>query len=430
MNSNEEQASKLGQSIILSCIENNDLLYVAKLRINESDFITKSERDVWKKILKLDSKGERFDIDAVCNSTYVDEIDSVAMSKWEFQDDFHECSLGFFQDRVNDFVNLVDRNRVFNRLAELSKDVFNGKLRTSVEIAEKFASLTNETYEMHPVHDDKYLHEYINQDLKELAHGEKHGVHFGIKSIDSKLGKLIPGQMVIISARPAVGKSSIVLYAIDKFCREGKHVCLDTLEMKRGEMTLRMLAKMSNVMMDKIIGTVPPSNDELDRITSAVKDLKRMRLTVRDDGLKRISEIDAFLTMCEAKKNKVDMFVIDHFGLLQPDSLSKKGRYEDYTNISNQIKMLAKKHNCVMLVLSQLNRVAKEDQRPTLAELRDTGSLEQDADKVLAMWRTGTEEGDRTIGVATLKNRQGQIFDTTLKFYPSTMQFYETSAYV
>ena len=415
-----------GQSIILSCIEKNELLFVAKERIKPDDFITANQRNVWNKMLTLYDTGTFFDLATICNPNTADNIDFNDVSKWIMRDEFYGIDINAFRSRCDDFVNLVDRQKSGEWLRKVSTMIVDGNIKTGHDISTKLSELADKTFRLHPIHDDKQSHEYIRDDIKELTEVNKHGEIFGIKSIDEKLGKLAKRQFVLIAARPGGGKSSIMLSPIEQFCRKGKSVVLNTIEMTRAEVNVRILARLSNVQMNKLIGIEPMTDYEAVKVSDSIDVYKNWDLTIKDSGLRTIEDIDTFLTLRAARKNPVDLFVIDHFGLLRFDGRSN-GRYSDYTTISNNLKVLAKKHQCTMLVLSQLNRNKQPNERPTMNDLRDSGSLEQDADKILFLWNDDGEE--RIVNVGIAKNRQGEMFETKLKFYPSTMSYYDVKPF-
>lgn len=418
-----DRIAELGQAILLACMDRSELLYAAKRRIKAEDFKGKVEQNVWKKMIKLEREGQRYDVDAICNPNYVDEIDASSVAKWNPRDDFVECDIGFFTDRCDDFVNMVDREQIANKCYKLATNVMDGVVQNSQQAGELLNALSTESYKMHPVHSEKNVGELLDDAILELQNINKYGEDFGIKSINEKLGKLSPGQVILIAARPSLGKSAIVLSAVENFCKKGKTAVINTLEMAQAEVIARLIARESNVTMNKIIGKELTKEIEWQSLAEARKIIADWKLRVREDGLRTISEIDSYLTMRAANHDKVDLFVIDHFGLLSPEGKVTGNRASDYKKISNDLKQLAKKHKCVMIILAQLNRGVGMTDRPEMGNLADTSALEQDADKVLALYRDASDT--RMVNVAVLKNRQGEYFETRLVFYPSTMRFYD-----
>jgi len=406
----------------MEIMERQEFLYVAKKHLNDKDFAKGIDRDCWLRILKLESQGQRYDMYNVCNPEYADSLQLDNTTGWEYDTIYIGCDALFFEDRVIDYVNLVDREKASAGLQYIAQKALTGELKNSQEIAGVVNDLALKIYKLHPITTTKYAGEFFMEDLKEMAENSKGGVRFGIQSIDEKLGNMCKGQFVILAARPGTGKSSLFLYPLYEHCRLGKHVVLNTMEMTRAEMLIRVIANRSNVMMDKIQGKEASTAADGVKIAEAIEETKKWKLTVIEQGLNTTALIDNYLTNCEAEKNPVELLIIDHFGYLMPNSGKIYNRYSDYTTISNELKRLAKKHRCLILCLAQLNRIS-DCVKPSMENLRDTGSLEQDADKIIVMWR---EEGvDRIINVAAIKNRQGEQFETSLKFYASSMQFYE-----
>lgn len=419
----EERFIKSGRAILLAVMRRPEFLLAAKTHIKITDFKQGTDRDCWIKINALANTGKNYDLYNVCNPEYADTLPAEVISKWEFDDFFYDCDLSFFEDRVIDYINLVDRERSAKGLQELLTKTVDGVLKTSQEIGESINSLSQKVYKLHPVITGGYAGEHIYDDIKEMSLSGKDGVKFGIKSVDEGLGTMGKGQFILLAARPGTGKSSLFLYPLYEHCRLGKHVCLLTMEMTRAEMMIRVVANRSKVSLDRIQGKAPATSQDGEAIAKAISELQSWKLTVTEQGINSPAAIDSFLSKSAAEKNPVEMLIIDHFGYLMPDSGKVFNRYNDYTLISNELKRLAKKHKCLIFCLTQLNRIP-DYEKPTKANMRDTGSLEQDADKIIAMWR---DAGDpKVVNVGAIKNRQGTEFETRLNFYGSTMQFFDS----
>ena len=422
METQENRSVRIGRSLLMEIMERQDFLYVAKKHLQEKDFVTGVDRDCWLRILALESQGQRYDLYNVCNPEYADSLQLDSTTGWDYDAIYIGCDVMFFEDRVIDYINLVDRERSAAGLQYIAKKTLDGELKNSQEIAGAVNDLALKIYKLHPATTTRYAGEFFMEDLKELTENSKDGVNFGISSIDNGMGKMCKGQFVILAARPGTGKSSLFLYPLYEHCKLGKHVVLNTMEMTRAEMLLRVVANRSNVMMDKIQGKIASTVTDGIRISEAIEETRKWKLTVVEQGLNTPATIDNYLTRCAAEKNPVELLILDHFGYLMPNNGKVYNRYNTYTEISNELKRLAKKHKCLILCLAQLNRIS-DCVKPSMENLRDTGSLEQDADKIIVMWKD--ENNEKSINVAVIKNRQGQQFETRLKFYASSMQFYD-----
>jgi replicative DNA helicase len=413
---------EIGRALLLEIIARPELLFVAKKHITESDFIKGTDRDVWNRILYLEKNGKEYTEYNIVNPNDAGSIDANKLKAWVPDTMLYECKIQFFEERVIDFINLVDREKAAYYLARMKDKIEKAEYQTGQEVAGALNDLCVAIYKMHPTLSTGYAGEHIYNDIQELKDNAKSGMKFGIPSIDARMNGLIKKQYVLLAARPGVGKSSLFLYPLAEYCMAGKHVTLLTLEMVRSEMSIRMIANRANVMMDKIIGKVGMNTAEEESVKKAIQEIKEWKLSIIDQGMNTPAQIDHYLTSQAAEKKPVELFIIDHFGLLQPNTKPTASRYNDYTAISNELKSIAKKHNCVILSITQLNRI-EDKTKPTKESLRDSGSLEQDADKIIAMWKGDT--GTRDIHVALIKNRQGEEFETTLEFYASSMQFYD-----
>ena len=422
----ENRSAKIGRAILLEIISRSELLFVAKKHIKEGDFRKGIDRDVWNRILYLEKNGKEYTEYNVVNPDDSGSIDAKRLKEWVFDPMFYECTLQFFEERVIDFINIVDREKASYYLAKMKDKVDKAEYQSGQEVAGALNELCVAIYKMHPAQSSGYAGEHIYNDIQEIKDNAKSGMRFGIKSIDEKMNGMIKKQCILLAARPGVGKSSLFLYPLAEYCMAGKNVALLTLEMVRSEMTIRMIANRANVMIDKIIGKSGMTVAEEESVKKAIHEIKEWRLSIIDQGMNTPVQIDQYLTSQAAEKNPVELFIIDHFGLLQPNTRATASRYNDYTAISNELKAIAKKHSCVILSITQLNRI-EDKTKPTKESLRDTGSLEQDAVKIIAMWKG--DAGTKDIHVALIKNRQGEEFETTLEFYASSMQFYDKGQY-
>ena len=421
MTTSADKSIDVGRTVLAAIMARPEFLFSAKKHIKAEDFAKGIDQNCWNKIISLEAEGKAHDHANVCDENFPDSLPIEILVSWPL--DYSYRDIAYFESRVVDFVNLVDRERSCKALNVLTHKISVGELKDSYDIATEVNGLALKIYKLHPRQTGGYAGTFVYDDLKELEETGKSGIPFGIASIDAELNGMNKGQFILIAARPGVGKSSLFLYPLYEHCKLGKHVCLNTMEMTRPEMTLRIIANRSSVMMDKIQGKVASHRIEAEKVAAAIDEIKKWKLTIVDQGMNTTTAIDNFLTQSAAETNPVELLILDHFGYLMPNSGKIYNRYSDYTTISNELKRLAKKHRCLIICLTQLNRIDQYT-RPTLESMRDTGSLEQDADKIIALWRDPSSP--RNINVGVIKNRQGTTFETQLKFYGSSMQYYET----
>lgn len=262
--------------------------------------------------------------------------------------------------------------------------------------------------------------------LDELSAG-KFGLTTGFSSLDRRVRGLRPGSMWVIAGRPSMGKTTFALEIGDHCAiRLQKQVMVFSLEMSAEQLMAKSIACVGEIPMDSFLDGTAASHP---RFLDAVSKVKTDRLIIDDTaGL----TMHALASKARRQKRRgLDMIIIDYIGLIRGDSDS---RTEDITRISAGIKGLAKELRVPIIALSQLNRGVeqREDKRPVMSDLRESGALEQDADLITMLYR---EEYYRPAtpnkGVAeviTRKHRMGEVGTDYLLFDGAHSKFRELPA--
>lgn len=251
---------------------------------------------------------------------------------------------------------------------------------------------------------------------------ERARVQLGMPGLDDILGGLEGGDLIVIGARPAVGKSAFATQITAHFATIGKKVGYYNLEMQEKQVYERFIASRSGISITRIRRAVSFQNDEEERFREANEYLKKQDNIVISTGSKRISEIRA-----DARKQHYDVIVIDYLQLVKPDVRYGANRYAEVGAISHAVKALAMEMDIPVIGLCQLNRAseAKEDKEPTMGELRESGDFEQDASVILLLWNTDKNDRSRKC-IKVEKQRQGKTGKIDLHFDGSQMRFTET----
>ena len=224
--------------------------------------------------------------------------------------------------------------------------------------------------------------------------GDLVGVPTGFLELDDMTHGLHPGQLVIIAARPAVGKSTLALdIARHAAIRSDKATIFFSLEMGRTEIAMRMLSSETSIPLQNLRkGTV--ENQDWTRIVSVRTSLNSAPLYIDDSPNLTLVEIRAKCRRL-AKQMNLKMIVIDYLQLLTSGK-KVESRQQEVSEFSRALKLLAKELNVPVIAISQLNRQAEQtkDKKPEISHLRESGSLEQDADVVILLHREGIGEKD------------------------------------
>lgn len=247
---------------------------------------------------------------------------------------------------------------------------------------------------------------------------EKPRFEIGFSKIDKAIGDFDPGDLIIIAARPAVGKSAFTLQMIRKFGNDGFRVGYFNLEMGEKQIYERSIAATSGIDMTRIRLATTFLNDEREKFEKGNEQLSKEKNVSTLTGSYTISKIRA-----EQKKHKFDLIVIDYLQLIQSTS-KRQNRATEVGDISRGLKAIAKDYNIPVIALSQLNRVSEmnKDKEPTMAELKESGDIEQDASVIIMLWNPNIEDTtEKKIKVE--KSRNGYVERETLYFDGKHMTF-------
>jgi replicative DNA helicase len=252
------------------------------------------------------------------------------------------------------------------------------------------------------------------------------GIPTGFHELDTLTGGLHGGQMVIVAARPGKGKSTLALdFARSASVRHGLTSVMFSLEMSREEITQRLLSAESGVLFSHLrSGSVP--KEWWPRISAKLGPLKEAPLFIDDSPNMSLMEIHA---KCRRLKQRHDLrlVIIDYIQLMSSGK-RVESRQLEVSEFSRALKKLAKELNVPVVAISQLNRSAeqRENKRPELSDLRESGSLEQDADVVILISRMDSKEDERAKGEATLilaKHRNGPTGNVAVAFQGHLARF-------
>lgn len=246
-------------------------------------------------------------------------------------------------------------------------------------------------------------------------------INIGFPKLDDLLGGLEGGDMIVIGARPAVGKSAFVTQITTFLAEQGKKVGFYNLEMSDKQMYERFVVSQSGIGLTRLRRAARFLGDEKERFDQANEALSGRSNIVISTGGKSVGEIRA-----ESRHMNYDVIIIDYMQLLKADTQYKGNRYAEVGAISKAIKNLAMELNIPIIALSQLNRVSegRDTKEPTMAELREAGDIEQDASVIILLWNR-LQDNKSIKGCKVEKDRQGLTGTVTLKFDGDRMAFRE-----
>ena len=247
----------------------------------------------------------------------------------------------------------------------------------------------------------------------------------GIGDLDYLLGGgMQDGALIVLGARPSVGKTSLALGVALHVALRGEAVVFLSLEMTREELLQRAAYSLAGRDKYEVMGGVG-----VEDMVAAAERVSKARLYVEEPGVPTPAYLKAICYRAKQREKRLGLVVVDYLQLMGTGK-KKNNRAEEVSEVTRSMKMLAKSLSCPVLLLSQLNRAveARADKRPTLSDLRESGSIEQDADVVAFLDRPATRDPRADAHAAQLilaKNRNGSLGDIPLHWEGRYTRFQE-----
>lgn len=268
------------------------------------------------------------------------------------------------------FDETADIFELIGRVEKLTSDL--NKYIIGKDYDTNYAQLVEDTYQ-----------DIINKTDKKIT-----GIDTGSEKLNKVTGGWQNTDLIIIAARPSVGKTTREVAFLKAAALSGKKCALFTLEMSGRQIIKKQLSEQSSVFGDNILQSNLSEGDKLKLIASK-EELKKLPIYINDKPQVSANYIRA---VCKERKKKygLDIIFIDYLQLMKPNfSVKGRNREQEVSDISSSLKAIAKEFNIPVVVASQLNREVdkRTDKRPILSDLRESGSLEQDADMVIGLYR-------------------------------------------
>ena len=333
------------------------------------------------------------------------------------------------------YANIVKEKAMLRALSDAATDISQmvseqkGSTAEILEAAEKkiYAIRKGETGDsLEPI--GVTLHKVFDH-LTELSQSDSAipGMSTGLLDLDKKINGLNKSDLLLVAARPAMGKSAFALnLALNVAKKYNKTVAIFNLEMSREQLAMRLLAIESFVDGQKM-ATGKLTDEEWTKLSMAASSLSQTDIRIDDNPTITVAAMNA---KCRRLEN-LGMVVVDYLQLMQGSGYSKGGdsRVNVVGDISRAMKIMAKELNVPVICLSQLSRgpESRPDKRPMLSDLRESGSIEQDADEVIFLYRDeyyNKETEDKGVAECIVsKNRHGEVGTVKLQWIPQYQTF-------
>lgn len=329
------------------------------------------------------------------------------------EDQASTANVHLYAKTVKDKASMREIVRTAMRVADLGLN-YGGKTEDYVqEVEASFFKLTNDA-KLGGMVDIKSA---LKENLKALedtsrGRGEIGGLSTGFKKLDQRLLGMNPGQLFVLAARPGMGKTALALNIAVNACEiSGKPVAIFSLEMVAAELSSRILCSRAKVD-SKRMKTKDFLDSDMRNIGQAVKDLSKLPIFMSDSGDISLLDIQSQCRKIQSQHG-LGLVVIDYLQLMKSHT-GNPSREQQIAEISRGLKGMAKEMGCPVMALSQLNRgvETRPNKRPTMADLRESGAIEQDADAIIFIYRDDFYNPDsKEKGVAEVivgKNRGGE----------------------
>lgn len=412
------QSLEAEQSVIGSMIIDKSAIAKSLEKLNEEDFYRDGHKVIFKAIREMFSQDMAVDLvtlleylkstdmlDKAGGVTYISEISSSVITTANL-----EAYIKIVADKsllrklIKSSTSIIEES--YNKQNKVD-DVLDFAQKKIFDLAEKQGS-----------NDYEALSNVLERGFLEIERlfnnkGSITGVGSGIRDLDAKTSGFQKGDMVLIAARPSMGKTTFSLnIAENAALREGKSVVIFSLEMSKEQLAYKLLCSEANVDMLKL-RTGNLDDDDWERIARATGPLSKAKIYIDDTAGLSVMEMRSKCRKIKMEHG-IDMILIDYLQLMSGSSGSES-RQQEVSEISRSIKALAKEMECPVIALSQLSRAPEQraDHRPMLSDLRESGSIEQDADVVMFLYRDeyyNKETEEKNIGECIIaKQRNGPV---------------------
>lgn len=415
----EAEQSVLG-AIFLS-VTQQDALAEAAQYLQPTDFYRQAHRLIFKTMLDLDNDGRPIDPvtlqDRLASEGNLENIGGVAYLAELAGSVPTAANIGYYAQIVKE--KAVLRGAIDVMTTGIT-DAFKEE-QNSDDLLANITTKLEKIAENKITSDFLNIQDVLNEAFREIeANSQNNEIVTGLPSGYAELDKLTtgfhPGELIIIAARPAMGKTAFVLnIAQNVAVKSGAVVAMFELEMSASGLVQRLLASQGSINSNHM-RTGNLETDEWQNLMVAMQTLAQTKLFIDDTPGIKISDIRAKLRRLEKEQGQIGLVVIDYLQLIE--SNNHENRQQEVSDISRALKKLSKELNAPVIALSQLSRSVeqRQDKRPVLSDIRESGSIEQDADIVAFLYRDDYYDRDdndsddsQTDPRDTLENDAGPI---------------------
>ena len=400
--------------------------------LDGSEFYLDNHAKIFECIKAIDARGGVVDI-----TTVSDELKN---RKWLKQVGDIEYLTEIIESvpsaaNIDEYIKIVEDKSILRRLIDeatsIITDSYNkgNNITEVIEDAEKKifdVSKSLRSTEFKPIQDVLYK---TQSDLEKLAQnkGNITGIPSGFYELDKITSGFHPHELIIIAARPGMGKTAIALNMVTNMAINSKKtVALFNMEMGAEQLATRMLSSVGQIDGSKL-KTGNLEHSDWKRVNEAISRLSNTSIYIDDTAGNTVGEIRSKCRKLATSPHGLDIVVIDYLTLIQGSSKNGANRQQEVADISRALKTMAMELNVPVIALSQLSRGIEQrtDKKPMLSDLRESGAIEQDAD-IVAFLHCNDEEKEKENSMMEFvirKHRNGPLADIPLIFQRNTSTF-------
>ena len=420
------------QSVLGSMFLTKKALEKAMEVLNEEIFYLDSHRKIFLAIKDVSSKGFSVDlttvVDELNNRNWLNQIGGV-----EYLTEIIESVPS--ASNIDEYIQIIEQKAVLRKLIDSATDILTESYDTSNDLTEVLEEAEKKIFNVSKSlrsTEFKTISEVLakNQsDLEKLSStkGDITGIPTGYYELDKITSGFHPHELIIIAARPGMGKTAIALNLVTNIAINSKKtVAIFNMEMGAEQLTTRMISSVGQVEGNKL-KTGNLEHADWKRINEAISRLSNTKIFIDDTAGITVGEIRSKCRRLAASPNGLDIVIIDYLTLIQGSSKNGTNRQQEVADISRALKTMAMELDVPVIALSQLSRGIEQrtDKKPMLSDLRESGAIEQDAD-IVAFLHCTDEEREKENSLMEFvirKHRNGPLKDIPLIFQRATSTF-------
>ena len=392
-----------------------------EINLKEEDFFLAKNKQIYKAIKELKNKKEEVNVLSI-----KDKIDGKDTDILKYISDIAESKYGTSLDYAHKTIKILSKKRAllkFNK--ELEKDISNNSIdniETYIEKQIKELKEINEEGQKEETFKDivSQTSDIITQKYLQKENFENKFTT-GIFDLDKATNGLHAEELTVIGARPGVGKTALALKIAQNVANKGIKVAIISLEMSKNQLVERLIAKESMVDSEKI-RTGILTEDEMCKVAEATARVYELPIFINTKS-KNIQDIEIYTRRLKNKEN-IGLLIIDYIQLMKSQN-KLNSREQEVSEITRTLKLLSLELKIPIIGLCQLNRNAARSE-PTLADLRESGAIEQDADNVIFLYKKDDNEERRSVEDIVIdlqKQRAGPLTKVVVRFDKKISEF-------